>query len=65
MKSRVKTVPVTAFPTTSCGRDLVGHGEVALAAELERGQLDLERLAVLLARPELRLSQIEARHAPA
>src|SRR5262249_48165092 len=38
--------------------------EIALAAELERRQLDLERLAMLLAGAELRLAQIEARHAP-
>ncbi len=44
------------------GRRLVGNREVALAAELERGQLDLERLAMLLPGVELGLPEIEARH---
>ena len=62
MKARVKTVPVTARVTTSWAGHLLGDGEVALAAELERGQLDLERLAMLLPGVELRLPEIEARH---
>src|SRR5581483_9274356 len=45
------------------GRHPLGHRHVPLAAELERRQLDLELVAVLLARTELHLTQAEARHA--
>jgi hypothetical protein len=40
----------------------VGHGEIALAAELEGLQLELDLVAILLPRAELDLSQIEAPH---
>ena len=43
-------------------RHLVGDGEIALAAELECGQLDVECLAMLLPGVELGLPEIEARH---
>src|SRR5581483_5700973 len=39
------------------------HRQVALPAEFERLQLDLERFTVLLAWTELQPAQVEARHA--
>src|SRR5262249_22646879 len=44
-------------------RNRAGHRQVALAAKLERLQLQLDLVAVLLPRAELQLSQIEALHA--
>src|SRR5262249_61358222 len=46
------------------GRHLLRHRQVPLAAVVERRQLDLELVAVLLARTELHLTKAEARHAP-
>src|SRR5262249_21618160 len=40
----------------------LGNGHVALAAELERGQLDVERLAVLLSRAQPDLPKVEGGH---
>ena len=46
------------------GRNELGHRKVALASELEGGQLDLERLAMLVPGPELQPAKVEARHLP-
>jgi hypothetical protein len=45
------------------GRDLSGDGQVALAAELERLELDRDRVTVLLPRPEAEATEREAGHA--
>src|SRR5262249_34238480 len=45
------------------GRHLLRHRQVTLAAVVEWRQLDLELVAVLLARTELHLTKAEARHA--
>jgi len=44
------------------GRDVFGDGEVALAAVLERRQLELDLVAVLLTGPELDRTQVERLH---
>src|SRR5438034_5168412 len=44
------------------GGHLVGHGEIALAAELERLELELDLVAILLPRTKLDLPQIETPH---
>src|SRR5262249_59748985 len=43
-------------------RNRAGHRQVALAAKLERLQLQLDLVAVLLPPAELQLSQVEALH---
>ena len=43
-------------------RHLLRHRQVALAAVLQRRQLHLELVAQLLARTQLHLTQVEARH---
>ena len=45
------------------GLDLVRNGQVAQAAELERLELDRDRVAMLLARPEPEAAEREAGHA--
>src|SRR5919204_1584531 len=42
------------------GGNLLRHGDVALARELERFQVELDLVAVLLPRPELDRSEVEA-----
>src|SRR5207253_5207780 len=44
------------------GGDLFRHGEVALAAQRQRLQLDLDLVDVLLARPELGVPEVEVGH---
>ena len=62
MKRRSKTRPLVAFVIASSAGNVLGHREIALAAELERLELQLDLLAMLLPRAELDLSQIEAPH---
>ena len=62
MKRRSKTRPLVALVIASSGRQRARHGEIALAAELERLELELDLLAMLLPGAELDLSQIEAPH---
>src|SRR5207244_2543426 len=44
------------------GRDGVGHGQVALAPVLERGQLELDPVAELFAGTQPRAAQVERLH---
>ena len=56
-------MPVDACVARSSVGDLLGDGEVALAAELERHELHLDLVLKLLARPELQRPKVEAGHA--
>src|SRR5439155_1165169 len=62
----VQVLAADAAQTGAVGaaEDLVRQRHVALTPELERRQLYLELVAVLLARTELHLTQAEARHTP-
>jgi hypothetical protein len=48
------------YPSRRCPR--LRHRDVALAAVVERRELEVDRFAVLLTRAELHLAKAEARH---
>jgi hypothetical protein len=62
VEAQLERRPARTAADHEFGRHRLRHREVALAAEVERRELDVLLVAVLLARAELGLSEVEKRH---